>query len=402
MAGRAVRRWLLVLLLLVAACGGGGGDDDAAPVDAGGGSAPKATLGIITTEIETALGAKPFAEASEGQQLDIGDRVRTDTTGFAEITYHDGSWQRVEAEATLTILALSADDTVNTVRTGHDIGRTWNNVQELDDPDDTYEVRTPVATAAVRGTSFATDCPTNTNCTFTVLDGRIRLTPTTGDPLTLTAGQTLTITDQGPQGDPTDADQDDPWITKNQDLDTERAGGDAPTSGGVRRIGISACAAFSEEEVQFVASQRDDGRDPGEFTQSDTYGRDMPPEGVVSSQCSWSGAGSMRLDENFLDAGRVQLDLMVANDFGSCGIDADLEPPPGGEPVTVGDEGRWYPDRRLLIAYRDGVCAALRHQSMDAGTAGRDAFADAVQRILTRVVDGIVTPTEVESSPGVG
>lgn len=380
----------MALLLLVAACGGGSGDDTGDTVAAD--DSPKATLGIITTEIETALGDAAFTEATEGQQLDVGDRVRTDTTGFAEITYHDGSWQRVEAEATLTILALSADASVNAVRTGHDIGRTWNNVQELDDPDDTYEVRTPVATAAVRGTRFATDCPTDTNCTFTVLDGTVRITPTTGDPVTLTAGRALTITDQGPDGDPVDADTTDPWITKNQDLDTQRNGDveDGPAdddTGG--ELTLAACDAFSAEEATVLANAREDGRASGGMRETDA---------VTPDQCTYVAADA----PPDIEAGIVQVQLDEVGSFEECAARYVSKVTSSGEPLEgVGDEAAWYADERTVLAVQDGICLALSHDYSDAGQGSRRSFADAAQRILTRVTSP-TPPTEPGRNMTVG
>lgn len=255
----------MALLLLVAACGGGSGDDTGDTVAAD--DSPKATLGIITTEIETALGDAAFTEATEGQQLDVGDRVRTDTTGFAEITYHDGSWQRVEAEATLTILALSADASVNAVRTGHDIGRTWNNVQELDGP--------------------------------------------------------------------VDADTTDPWITKNQDLDTQRNGDveDGPVAGGATCVGLTA------DDVGDAAGQPMQLRN----------GRE-DPEGVSLCLCS-----------------SIE--------------DRALAPP--REPVDVGEAGAWYPEQDVLVAHQGGRC----HQ-LDQATAGSpDLTRDEAVALLRLAID---------------
>ena len=157
-----------------------------------------ATLAIISTNIETAAGSGAFEPATEGQSLVVGDKVKTDTTGFAELTYHDGSWQRIEQSATLTIEELTDKGDTDTVKTSIDIGQSWNRVQELTEPDDAYEVETPVGTAAVRGTQFATNCPTTTECTFKVVDGTVIVTPLTGDPVTLTAGQQTTITASQP------------------------------------------------------------------------------------------------------------------------------------------------------------------------------------------------------------
>ena len=89
-----------------------------------------ATLAIISTNIETAAGSGAFEPATEGQSLVVGDKVKTDATGFAELTYHDGSWQRIEQSATLTIEELTDKGDTDTVKTSIDIGQSWNRVEE--------------------------------------------------------------------------------------------------------------------------------------------------------------------------------------------------------------------------------------------------------------------------------
>ena len=160
----------------------------------GGSSSASATLAIISTNIETAAGSGSFETATEGQTLAVGDKVKADPTGFAELTYHDGSWMRIEASATLTIDELTDKGDTDVVRTSVDIGKSWNRVQDLAEPDDAYEVTTPVGTAAVRGAAFATDCPTANKCTFKVVEGTVVVTPTAGEPVTVVAPAELVVT----------------------------------------------------------------------------------------------------------------------------------------------------------------------------------------------------------------
>ncbi len=216
---------LLVLALpaAVTGCSGGDGEGSAAA------DVVSATLEIITTEIEAAVGDDGFRPAEAGEELTVGDRVRTDDTGFAELTYHDGSWQRVENNATLTIEELTDRGEVDMVRTSVDVGRTWNRVQELVEPDDAYELETPVATASVRGTAFATDCPDADHCTFTVLEGSVLITPGTGDPLVMDAPSTLDVIAGEAPGEPRvvapDVLMQDPWIARNLEEDAEQTDG---------------------------------------------------------------------------------------------------------------------------------------------------------------------------------
>lgn len=129
----------MAVAALVAGCGG---SDD--PASSGGSDDEvTATLATITTNIDTDTG-DGFTDATEGEKLTTGDRVRTDDTGFAELTYHDGSWQRVENSATLTIEELVDTSDGQVVSTSIDTGDAWNRVRSLAEPDDEHTVDTPV------------------------------------------------------------------------------------------------------------------------------------------------------------------------------------------------------------------------------------------------------------------
>jgi hypothetical protein len=226
---------VVAVVCVVVAAGCGDSDDGGGGADSGGSSSAdvvSAVLGIITTNIDTDTG-EGFADAVEGEELTVGDRVRTDDTGFAEVTYHDGSWMRVESEATLTIVDLVDGDVGQVVSTSIDTGEAWSRVRELSEPEDGFVVDTPVASAAVRGTAFAIDCEGDTVCTFSVLEGEVLVTPEVGDAVTLTAGQSLTVT--AGEEPPAPAEPGviglarDEFIAKNLELDREQDPSLGPT-----------------------------------------------------------------------------------------------------------------------------------------------------------------------------
>ena len=212
--------WLATIAVFAAAACGGGDDEVAAS------RAPAATLAIISTDIETAAGDAGFVEAVEGQALAVGDRVRTDRTGFAEINYHDGSWMRIEHEATATVRALVDRGAVKQVRVSIDGGDAWNRVRTLAEPEDSYVLETPVATAAVRGTAFAARCPSDTTCSFSVVEGTVTVTPKGGRPIDVDAGEVLQVTvgEEPVAEDPgADALEAEPFIAENLRLDSAKA-----------------------------------------------------------------------------------------------------------------------------------------------------------------------------------
>lgn len=113
------------------------------------------------------------------------------------------------------------------------LGRTWHRVEELSG-DGRYEVETAVATAVVRGTAFVIDCPSETECTFTVLEGAVEVIGD-GENVTVEAGESVTVTDDeisAPvliDGAPL---EEDAWLARNAGLDVDAGFGDLDGSSG--------------------------------------------------------------------------------------------------------------------------------------------------------------------------
>lgn len=170
----------------LAACGGGG---DKSPV------AADTTLKIRdqAAELRTKA-ATAFATATDGERMLLGDTVKTNGTGFAQVNYHDGSLTRLDANAQFTLTDLSKAGQAQRVVGKLDGGRAWSRVKKITSSQGRYEIDTPVATASVRGTQFDTDCrAASGSCTFTVVDGVVTVTPKGGKPVDLHAGESLTV-----------------------------------------------------------------------------------------------------------------------------------------------------------------------------------------------------------------
>ena len=230
---RSVSVLALTLTLLVAACSSDDGGSEGAS-DRETTAAPTTTtmpvepvaIAALDEKVEARVApAAEFAPVASTIEARLGDAVRTDVTGFAEIIYPDGSLTRLDAETELEIRALSDVDDVVTTETELVSGRIWNRVEQLAGPDDAFTVDTPVASATVRGTAFVVDCRTSNACTFTVLEGTIIVAPDGGEPITLEAPRSLTVTAAGAPEDavlvPFDAAFADPWISENAERDVE-------------------------------------------------------------------------------------------------------------------------------------------------------------------------------------
>src|SRR6266545_1134383 len=118
-----------------------------------------ATLGILQGSVEVQRGSTgPFSEGHEGQSLSEGDTIRTGDDGRAEISYFDGSLTRLDFNTTYKLQELA---TLKNAASSKRIfgtqstGRTWSRVTKLADSQSRFQVKTPTATASVRGTTFA-------------------------------------------------------------------------------------------------------------------------------------------------------------------------------------------------------------------------------------------------------
>lgn len=175
-----------LLVLLVVACG-----DGVAPVDT-------VTLGIIEPGVDVADvpdegQVATFRTGEDGEGLVVGDVVRTDPVGFAEVVWSTGALARVDVDTVFAVteLATAADQPV--VRTRLDVGRVWNRLGAGAD----YRLATDVGTAAVRGTAFDVAC--GLDCTFRVVEGVVTVATVADLVVEVRAGEQVTI---GPDGVP--------------------------------------------------------------------------------------------------------------------------------------------------------------------------------------------------------
>jgi hypothetical protein len=215
-----------VAAVVLAACGGGSDDADAG-ADAGtetDATAPAEALAdvvSIETAVDVSLAEADFTAVDDPVPVAAGDVVRTDGTGFAEVAYFDGSVTRLDVNTSFTVVELADDEGGSVVRTDMTAGRTWNRVEELAEGDE-FVVETSVATATVQGTAFAIECPDDTTCTFTVVEGVVTLELPDGSTVDVVAPSAVKVAGgvaEPPVAVPFDGAFGDPWLVENADLD---------------------------------------------------------------------------------------------------------------------------------------------------------------------------------------
>src|SRR2546428_12192937 len=157
-----------------------------------------ATLAILNAAIDGSRAGAAFAPALDGEIYATGDLVRANVDGRAVLTFFDASSLSVDPGSQVKVVALNrlpSDGMQVTVE--QTLGRSWSAVTKLKTPDSRYEVKTPSASAAVRGTAFLTfvqQLPTgNTQTTYRVDEGTLEVTAAAGGTVTVSAGAQGTI-----------------------------------------------------------------------------------------------------------------------------------------------------------------------------------------------------------------
>jgi hypothetical protein len=266
---RARKMALLALVSVgMVACSGGDGGESAGD-GLGGGASELAAVEAIAPSVTARLGdAAAFEPVASKTSLGQGDQVRTDASGFAEVVFFDGSWQRIDHNVTLTLTELVDIEEGQTVRTGIDGGRAWQRVDALTSDEDAFEVDTPVAVASVRGTAFAIECAGDPiACDFSVVEGVVDVKVSSGSTIAVQPGQVLTVPRAGevtePQNVGLDALRSNPWIAANLARDqnppappgTVPAEPDEPVATGELAAAANAICVAAGEQNEIIGSR---------------------------------------------------------------------------------------------------------------------------------------------------
>jgi len=158
---------------------------------------PAAVLTVISGDVLTRFGPSGFASASDGAVLYVGSTVRTGADARAVITLFEGSTVELEPASDILIEEATLRSGSTIVQLAQSVGRSWHVVTHLTTADSRYEVRTPAATASVRGTAFEVaidDAAGTPTTTVTTTEGRVATADAAASAEVLvTADQTTTV-----------------------------------------------------------------------------------------------------------------------------------------------------------------------------------------------------------------
>jgi hypothetical protein len=137
---------------------------------------PAAILTVISGEVLARSGNADLAPATDGAVLYVGSTVRTGADARAVITLFEGSTVELEPASDITIEEATTRAGSTIVQLAQSLGRSWHVVTHLTTADSRYEVKTPAATASVRGTAFEVaveDGAAGPTTTVTTTEGRV-------------------------------------------------------------------------------------------------------------------------------------------------------------------------------------------------------------------------------------
>jgi hypothetical protein len=133
------------------------------------------TMRVLSPAVDIARGAAAFAPAADGDVIGEGDRARTDANGAGIINFFDGSSLTLDPSTEIGVVAIDERSNGVIASFTQAIGRTWSSVHKQTGTP-RYEIKTPAATAVVRGTGFEIIVRADGFTTVRVSEGTVAVT----------------------------------------------------------------------------------------------------------------------------------------------------------------------------------------------------------------------------------
>lgn len=156
---------------------------------------PGARLVVRRAAVERVLG--PQGPSARGSDVAVGEVIRTDRGGRAQLDYFDGSVTHVDSHTSFKVIDLIDRPDRRTIAGKLDDGRIWNRVQAITRTQDRFEVRIPNAWVSARGTSNVIDCRQAPECTVIGISDTTEVAVDGGEVELLGAGECTTIDGDG-------------------------------------------------------------------------------------------------------------------------------------------------------------------------------------------------------------
>ena len=191
---------------------------------------PGAQLRVREEAVEVQHSNSDFTKASEGEDIETGAVVRTDSTGRAQMDFFDGSLVRLDVFSEVAVRRLSDAQGERLISLGVNAGRVWNRVASSTSQGGRYEVHFQNAVASVEGTTFVVDCSRDLHCYVLGIDDTTNV-KTESDEQDVGPGQCVDLV--GDQLEGCDANAlglIDEWIRQNRAEDQQLQVAQTPTA----------------------------------------------------------------------------------------------------------------------------------------------------------------------------
>jgi hypothetical protein len=154
-----------------------------------------ATLEQVNGPVEVLVaGSGAWQPASAGAPVKPGDSIATGPLAGVTLAFFDGSMTVLEAETKVAIVQMDTkrDDSCKMIVLRQEVGQTHSSVQPLLAPDARFEIETPSAVMAVRGTEFTLGVDSNGATHMEVIEGSVDVTAE-GITISVPAGQAAEV-----------------------------------------------------------------------------------------------------------------------------------------------------------------------------------------------------------------
>jgi RNA polymerase sigma factor (sigma-70 family) len=154
-----------------------------------------ATLSRMSGVVEMLpVGEEVWRSLSTGDQIGVGDRIRTGPLAAATLTFFDGSTTELDAKTEVTLARMRSrrDGGGKVIVLNQWLGQTHNRVEHLPDKDSRFQVETPTAVTAARGTEFQIAIEADGATRVAVIEGVVNVTAEEST-VSLVAGQEIKV-----------------------------------------------------------------------------------------------------------------------------------------------------------------------------------------------------------------
>ncbi len=121
-------------------------------------------------------GAEQWRNIRPNMPVRIGDQIYTREESFVEIRLKNGAMMRMDEKTKVVIEHSTEDET----KTTSSLGNVWVNMRKLVNSGKEFELSSPTATAAIRGTVFHMETARDSSTDVSVYSGKVAVGPTRG------------------------------------------------------------------------------------------------------------------------------------------------------------------------------------------------------------------------------